>query len=187
MLLHHSLCLCTNLKMLSSLQGIFCQVLLAFHKTMDPPVYLSWLREASFYDSGVQDCVDLHTLQAKGSSGQSHVGFCAFLFLLCPPFPGFPWLFFAQGALPSILPLVSPNSSFRAQLRFSHAPSSLPPLQRIGSFHSTLRTLNNASHKFCNSNKKGQTLSDVSIWSLPPKTKLFAGVLLAPSAYLPTG
>lgn len=57
-----------------------------------------------------------------------------------------------------------------------------PPI--FGSFHSTLIALNNASHKFWNLSKTGQSVSDVS--GLPKKTRLLVGVLLVLPAYLPS-
>lgn len=50
----------------------------------------------------------------------------------------------------------------------------------IGSFHSTSIVLNNASHKFWNLSKTGQSVSDVS--GLPEKTRLTCGMPLVLSA-----
>lgn len=50
----------------------------------------------------------------------------------------------------------------------------------IGSFHSTSIALNNASHKFWNLSKTGQSIADVS--GLPEQTRLTCGVTLVLSA-----
>lgn len=89
------------------------------------------------------------------------------LWLGCSPFSSFPYL-------PKICSL-GPSSGF---------PMYLPnfPSPVIGSSHSTLIALNNVNHKFWNFSKTA--VSDVS--GLLKKTKLPAGVPLAPSAYLPS-
>lgn len=163
---HHSLYLCTNLIMLSSIQGIFCQALLAFHKTMVPLSTSRGLENQAFMDqcSGFSRCASCPG-QRLLLSGPARL-LCLFV-LAVSSIPWLPMAILWLGCIPFFFSLVSPKYSFRAQLKFAQAPSSLSPAHRIGSFQSTLITLNNANHKFWNSSKKRQTLSDVCVWSSP--------------------